>query len=134
MDGIVVGREETAGSVGGVAPALVVRLVLALVLVASVGEFDQERLGRPRQQLPVEYANDLVALLPRLHPGETDASALAASVAQDPGRDDSPVFVEHVVKVLLGDVGRQVGQVQIGRILLLLLFDFSFRFQVENRV
>ncbi len=121
VDGIVVGREESAGSVGGVAPALVVSLVLALVLVAAVGEFDEERLGRSRQQFPVEDADDLVALFPRLHAGEADAPALAASVAQHPGRDDSAVLVEHVVQVLFGDVGRQVGQVQIGWILLLLL-------------
>jgi len=53
-------REERRNAVGvdggsvvrqqmlSVAPALVVRLVLPLVLVASVGEFDQERLLRAR--------------------------------------------------------------------------------------
>lgn len=70
VDGIV-GREEAAGAVGGVAPALVVRLVLALVLVAAVGELDEQRLRRAAQQFAVEDADDLVALFSRFHPAQS---------------------------------------------------------------
>ena len=45
-----------------------VRLVLALVLVAAVGELDQQRQRRAGQQLAVEDVDDFVALLPRFHP------------------------------------------------------------------
>ncbi len=44
------------------------RLVLALVLVAAVGELDQQRLLRTRQHFAVEHADDLLALFSRLHP------------------------------------------------------------------
>ena len=54
-------------------------------------------------------------------PGKSDAAALASAIAEHSGRYNSAVLVEHVVQILLGDVGRQVGQVQISRILFLLL-------------
>ncbi len=98
------------------------RLVLTLILVAAVGEFDEQRLCRAGQQFAVEYADNFVAFLPGLHSGEADTSALASAVTQHPSRDDSSVLVKHVVQVLFGNVGRQVGQVEIGRVLLLLLF------------
>jgi hypothetical protein len=54
-------------------------------------------------------------------PGKADAPALASTVAEHSGRYDSAVLVEHVMQILLGDVGRKIGQVQISRILFLLL-------------
>ena len=58
-------------------------------------------------------------------PGKTDAPTLASAVAQDACRYDGAVLVEHIVQILLGDVGRQIGQVQVGRILFLLLLPLS---------
>jgi len=100
------GRSVVRQQMLGVAPTLVVCLVLALVLVTTVGEFDQQRLLRSRQHLAVEHGDDFIALFPRFHPGESDSSALAASIAQYSGGDDRAVLVEHVVEVLLGDVSR----------------------------
>lgn len=131
MDGAIVSREEAARPIGRVTPALIVSLVLALVLVAAIGEFHQQRLGRPRQRFAVEYANNFIAFLSGFHPRKTHTAALAATVAQHSGRDDRPIFVKHIVKVLFGDVRRQVGQVQISGILfllLLILFRFCFVF------
>ena len=58
-------------------------------------------------------------------PGKADATALASTVAEHSGRYDSAVLVEHVMQILLGDVGRKIGQVQISRILFLLLSQWS---------
>ena len=62
------GRSVVRQQMLGVAPTLVVCLVLPLVLVATVGEFDQQRLLRSRQHLAVEHGDDFIALFPRFHP------------------------------------------------------------------
>ena len=70
---VVVRKERLAGVGAPSAPSgrfVKRRLVLPLVLVASVGEFDQKRLRRARQQFAVEDADDLLALFSRFHPVE----------------------------------------------------------------
>ena len=73
------------------------------------------------ENLPVERLYDLLALLARLHARESDAPARAVVVAQDPRRDDVSELREHRLEVALEHVRRQVRDVQVGRVLLLLL-------------
>ena len=60
-------RQQTASWTVCLSPALVVRLVLTLILVATVGELDEQWLRWARDQLSIKYVDDLVTLFARLH-------------------------------------------------------------------
>lgn len=54
-------------------------------------------------------------------PCEADTFALSGGVAQNAGRDDLSVLSEQCLHIVLFEVKRQIGDIEIGRILLLLL-------------
>lgn len=61
----------------------------------------------------------------RVPPGEAHASAAAAVVSEDPRGDDLAEGLQHVVQLLLVHGQRQVGNVQVCGVLLLLLLTFQ---------
>ena len=69
----------------------------------------------------VESVYNGVARFLRVHSGEADAAARTLRVAQYPRGNDLSVRREHRLQVDLADVRRHVGDVQIRRVLLLLL-------------
>jgi hypothetical protein len=71
--------------------------------------------------LVVEGVDDGVALVPVLHASEAYTAAEAVWLSQDACRDDGAVVLEQAFQVLLREVHGQVGDVQVGRVLLLLL-------------
>ena len=73
------------------------------------------------QHLVVECVDNGFTLVSRLHPGEADTATEAVGFTQNSGGDDGAVVLEHVLQVLLGEVHGQVGNVQVGGVLLLLL-------------
>lgn len=54
-------------------------------------------------------------------PGKTDASGLHIVVSEDPCGDDLPMLCQELLQLSLVHVGREVGDVQVGGVLLLLL-------------
>jgi len=85
---------------------------------SAVGELDHKRLGRAGQGATVEQRDDLITLLATLHPCEADSSTLLVCVSQDPGGHDLTVGGEHGLEVVLLDGVGQVGDVEVGRVLL----------------
>ena len=69
----------------------------------------------------VERVDDGIARLLGVHSRETDAAAGSVRVAQDPRGNHFSVRREHHLQVDLAQVRRQVRDVQVGRVLLLLL-------------
>ena len=81
----------------------------------------QMRRTQTVEVFSVESVYDGVARLLSVHPREADSSTGAVRIAQDPRGNDFSVRREHHFQVHLAQVRRQVGDVQVGRILLLLL-------------
>ena len=73
------------------------------------------------QYLAVVGLYDGLACVCRLHARETDASAHSVGVAKNARRDDVAELGEARLEVALRHEGGQVGDVQVGRVLLLLL-------------
>lgn len=69
----------------------------------------------------MERGDDGVARVLGVHAREADAATGAVRVAQYPRRDDLAVRREHQLEIDLAHVRRQVRDVQVGRVLLLLL-------------
>ena len=73
------------------------------------------------QRLPAEFPDDVLAFLLRFHASEADAATDVLVVAQNPRRDHLAERRNHQLQVRLGQVTRQVGEVQVRRVLFLLL-------------
>jgi hypothetical protein len=67
------------------------------------------------------YLNDLFAFLSALHARKADAATLAVLIAQNASADHHSELRQHRLEQLLVEAGWQVGDVQISRVLLLLL-------------
>ena len=76
---------------------------------------------RTVEEFAVECVDDGIARLLGIHARETHSSTGAVRIAQYPRGNDFSVRREHRFQVHLADVRRQVGDVEIGRVLLLLL-------------
>ena len=72
--------------------------------------------------LAIKCLDDLFALLFGLHAGKAHAPAVALVVSQDARGDDLPKRGKHLLQIGLCHVQRQVGNVQVGRVLFLLLW------------
>lgn len=90
------------------------------LLVARVSKLDEQRLRAGRQHLLVERVDDLLAHLAGLHATEADATRLPAVVAQYTRAHHRTERSCHVLKVRLIDVVWQIGNIQVGRVLLIL--------------
>lgn len=73
------------------------------------------------QHLVIKRIYYLVTFLFRFHSGKSDSSANSIWFAQYPCGDDRPVFFEHILKILFHEVNWKIGNVQVGRVLFLLL-------------
>ena len=81
---------------------------------------------RTIEKLSVERIYNGFAGLLSIHARKPDPTADALRIAQYPRGDDFSIGREHCFQVDLADVRRQIGDIEIGRILLLLLQQTQF--------
>ena len=96
-----------------------------------------QRVGRTVEVFSIECVDDGLARLFGIHARKTDSSAGAVRIAQYPCRNDFTVRREHRFQIDFADVRWQTGDVQIGRILLLLLKQTErvyLRYWIRGRV
>ena len=87
------------------------------------------RDGRTVEEFAIERVYDGITRLLGIHACETDSSTGALRIAQYPRGNDFSVRREHRFQVYFAHVRRQVGDVEIGRVLLLLLKQTEYALQ-----
>ena len=80
-----------------------------------------QRGERTVEEFPIECVYDRIARLLGVHARKTDSSTGALRVAQYPRGNDFSIRREHRFQIDFANVRWQVGDVEIGRVLLLLL-------------